>query len=168
MKVTPSAALVLTGGSHVRCKELAIAVEEIPVSRRVHPPALAALLVSVLAGCATTVVPKQLSDSERREQFLHYAGPPVDSVTYLQHYYAWRPLGNLQLVLWSSINDAYLLTVLPPCVGLDFADGINVTSSSSTITRGVDAVRFDHQYCYISQIRQVDYEAMKRAEKAIP
>ena len=126
------------------------------------------LLTGLLGGCATTVVPKQVSDSERREQFLHYAGPPIESVTYLQHYYAWRPLGNLQLVLWTTINDAYLLSVLPPCVGLDFADGISVTSSSNTITRGVDAVRFDHQYCYISQIRHVDYEAMKREVKAIP
>jgi hypothetical protein len=121
------------------------------------------LAASALAACSA--VPKRESAGEHREQFLQYAGPPIESFTYLRRYSAWRPLGDRQLVLWTDRDDAYLLTVLPPCVGLDVADGIGVSSSSHTITRGVDAVTFDHQDCFISQIRHVNYEQMRRATR---
>jgi len=127
---------------------------------------IAASVASVLLGCAATA--KRTTEGGPAEQFLRYAGPPIESFTYLRHYYAWKPLGNLQVALWTDINDAYLLTVLPPCVGLDFARGISVSSTANTITRGVDALKFDQQYCFITQIRHVDYLAMKRELHAIP
>jgi hypothetical protein len=128
---------------------------------------LAGLALTVLAACSTAI-PKRVSVAERREQFLQYAGPPVDTFTYLGRYYAWRPLGKLQLVIWTTINDAYLITVLPPCVGLDFATGIRLTSTGHTVTRGIDAIEFDQQHCFISQIRPVDYLAMKKATHSGP
>jgi Family of unknown function (DUF6491) len=125
-------------------------------------------VATVLGACGTTVWTPRTPAGVRREQYLHYAGPPVDSFTYLRDYYAWTPIGNYQLVLWTTINDAYLITVMPPCVGLDFARGIHLTQTANTVTRGVDKILFQDQICFISQLRPVDYLAMKREVHAGP
>jgi Family of unknown function (DUF6491) len=119
-------------------------------------------LATALGGCSTTVWTPRTPAAERREQYLHYAGPPVDSFTYLTDSYAFTTIGNYQLVLWTTINDAYLITVMPPCVGLDFARGIRLTQTANRVTRGVDKILFQDQICFISQLRPVDYLAMKR------
>jgi hypothetical protein len=130
--------------------------------------ALIGLVLLSIAACGTTVWPRRPSSAQERANFARFAGPPINSFTYLLHYYAWTPLGHRQLVLWTDINDAYLITVLPPCVGLDFAYGVGVTSDAHMVTRGVDAITFDHQYCIISQIRHVNYLAMKRQLHTLP
>lgn len=130
--------------------------------------ALLALALIGLAACAPAAPKRASPPSAETQQFLRFAGPAVDSFTYLRPYYSWKPLGNLQLVVWTDINDAYLITVLPPCVGLDFANGIRVTSASHMVTRGIDAIDFDGQHCFISQIRPVDYLAMKKATHSLP
>ncbi len=124
-------------------------------------------LLSVVA-CGTTVWPKRPSNAEQLAQFQQFAGPPINDFTYLLHYYAWKSLGNYQLVVWTTINDAYLLTVLPPCVGLDFTYDVHLTSAARTVTRGIDAVTFGRQYCIISQIRPVNYLAMKKQLHTVP
>jgi Family of unknown function (DUF6491) len=125
-------------------------------------------VAALLAGCSSTFWTPTTPAPERREQYLHYASAPVESFTYLRDYYAWTPIGNFQLVLWTTINDAYLITVLPPCVGLDFATGIRLTKTANTVTRGVDKIEFQDQTCFISQLRPIDYEAMKREVHAPP
>ncbi|HUN26237.1 MAG TPA: DUF6491 family protein [Steroidobacteraceae bacterium] len=114
-------------------------------------------------GACAHIWPAQPSDAERRADYAKYAGPPLESFTYLRHYYGWQPLGKLQLVVWTDIDDAYLIRVLPPCIGLDFVSGVGFTNQGGLVTRGVDAVTFGRQYCFIAQIRHVDYLAMKKA-----
>ena len=124
-----------------------------------------------LAACATTEGSKPPTinhEGATREQFMQYAGPPVDSFTWLGRYEGWKPLGNQQVVLWTSVNDAYLLTVTAPCVGLDFENGIRLTSTTRTVTRGVDGLLVQGQKCFITQIRPVDYLAMKKNLHTVP
>jgi hypothetical protein len=123
----------------------------------------------LLAACASNPAPPVINhEGATREQFLEYAGPPVDHFTWLGRYYGWKPLGKQQVVMWTSINDAYLLTVTPPCVGLDFESGIRLTSTARTVTRGVDGLLVQGQKCFITEIRPVDYLAMKKALHTIP
>jgi hypothetical protein len=134
-------------------------------------PVLFATAALILAACATTPnssPPVIEHGGATREQFMQYAGPPVDSFTWLARYYGWKPLGNQQVVMWTSINEAYLLTVTPPCVGLDFANGIRLTTTTRTVTRGVDGILVQGQKCFITQIRPVDYAAMKKNLHTIP
>jgi hypothetical protein len=124
-----------------------------------------------LAGCATapsSAPPIVNHGGATREQFLQYAGAPVDSFTWLTRYYDFKPLGNQQVVMWTSINDAYLLTVTPPCVGLDFVNGVRLTTTQRTVTRGVDGLLVQGQKCFITQIRPIDYLAMKKDLHTIP
>jgi hypothetical protein len=121
-------------------------------------PALV-LTVGLMAGCAT---------APTKQTFLQYAGPPIESFTYLGHYNGFRTLGGQDLVIWTTINDAYLIKVLEPCLNLPFANRVDLTSASKTVTRSIDWVVFDRGRCRIDTIQHVDYGAMKKAGLAGP
>jgi Family of unknown function (DUF6491) len=130
----------------------------------------AGLWVSIAAlgltsGCATAALS---SPSPTLQTFLQYAGPPIDSFTYLGHYDGFRTLGGRDLVIWTSINDAYLIRVMAPCIELPFGNAVKLTSSVKTVTRSVDAVLVGGDRCRIESIRHVDYLAMKQAHIAGP
>jgi hypothetical protein len=115
--------------------------------------------VGLMAGCAT---------APTKQTFLQYAGPPIESFTYLGHYNGFRTLGGQDLVIWTTINDAYLIKVLEPCLNLPFANRVDLTSASKTVTRSIDWVVFDRGRCRIDTIQHVDYGAMKKAGLAGP
>ncbi len=131
-------------------------------------PRLMMLLAAcgLLGGFATAAPAK--SEAPTTETFMQYAGPPIDRFTYLGHYSGFRTLGGNDVVIWTDINDAYLIRVLSPCVQLPFADRVELTSTAHTVTRNFDFVIVDHDRCHIDTIRHVDYGAMKRAHLAPP
>ena len=103
-----------------------------------------------------------------RETYLKYAGPPVESFTYLGHYNGFRTLGGQDVVIWTTINDAYLIKVLEPCMNLQFANRVELTSAAHTVTRSIDWVVFDNGRCRIDTMRHINYLAMKKAGIAGP
>jgi hypothetical protein len=80
--------------------------------------AAAAVLVP-LAGCAAGSLPHSSAapsaHDEAFENYLAYAGPPIDHFTWLGRFYSWQPLGKDRLVVFTTPGDAYLLKVWPPC-----------------------------------------------------
>src|SRR6187402_4004089 len=84
-------------------------------------PALAGVVSALLAGCATG--PKL--------DYTDYAGEPVKSF-YMSHFDGWTVVSKNQLVVWTDINKAYLLSVTGYCPDLQFANAIAVTSTGST------------------------------------
>ena len=137
---------------------------------------LAKLAVAVgfvlLASCASTT---HQSDQERRAQYAAYAGPPIQQFTWLGHFDGWEPLGQSDLVVFTTPSDAYLLKVWPPC-DLRFAfngrggETIGVTSTGGTVSARLDSV-IEHSptvgraVCPISEIRKVDYRRMLADER---
>jgi hypothetical protein len=127
------------------------------------------LLVAALLAAGCSGIPRRQRDQEQLDRYLRYAGDPVDHITYLGHYDNWQSVSRYQVVLWTNINDAYLITVRPPCEDLQFAQRIGITQTASTISSRFDAVLVKHWRCQISEIRPIDYLRMKqdqRAEKA--
>ena len=120
------------------------------------------LLTVALLTVACSGIPRRERDQEQLDRYLRYAGPPVDRITYLGHYDNWQSVSRYQIVLWTNINDAYLITVSPPCENLQFAQRIGITHTGSTISSRFDAVLVDHWRCQISEIRPIDYLRMKR------
>jgi hypothetical protein len=124
-----------------------------------HRPRLlsvALLLVSACSGIA-----RRQDGQSQLDRYLQYAGAPVDHFTYLGRYDSWQALSRNQLVVWTSMNDAYLLTVADICPDLQFTQRIGVSSTGGSVSR-LEAVSFDHQRCPISEIRPVDYRKMRR------
>jgi hypothetical protein len=121
-------------------------------------------VVGLMAGCVAP--PPSKADLAAETSFLQYAGPPIESFTYLGRYTEFRTLGNKGLVIWTNYNDAYLIHVLDPCLQLRFANRIGLTSTSKTVNRHFDFVIADHERCRIDTIQHIDYAAMKKARSA--
>lgn len=120
----------------------------------------ATLIVSACAG-----IPKRTTDTEELERFQQYAGAPVSSINYLGRYDGWRPLGRDNLVIWTGVNEAYLLSVVGPCNDLPFASRIAIKSRGPTLSRGDDVIVGRNQRCTITEFRPIDYLKMKQDER---
>jgi hypothetical protein len=69
-------------------------------------------------------------------------------------------------VVWTNINDAYLITVEPPCEDLMFANRIGLTQTAHTVNRRFDFVTTRHWKCMIKEIRPINYLKMKQDARA--
>lgn len=133
---------------------------------RSHFRAASLLLVAaLLASCSG--IPLKQRDAAELNRFESYAGKPVDHFTWLTSYNGWEPIAPHKLVVWTNINDAYLITVFSPCTNLMFANRIGLTSTADTVYAHFDSVRAEGWKCIIKTIQPVDYRRMQReAEKA--
>lgn len=128
-------------------------------------PTLTRMMASVaalalLAGCVAPAPRK--ADVALEASLLKYAGPPIESFTYLGRYNDLRTLGDKAVVLFTTVSDAYLIRVKDPCYGLQVANRVGVTFEQHTVNRNFDNVIVDHLHCRIDTIRHIDYGAMKR------
>jgi hypothetical protein len=121
------------------------------------------ILLALAAFSACSSIPRQERDRIALERYMDYAGPPVDSFSYLGRFTGFQTLGRYQLVVFTGVSEAYLLTVAPPCADLNFATGIGFESSAHTVYRGFDAIRFERERCMITEIRPINYREMKKA-----
>jgi len=128
---------------------------------------LVALLgLSMLAACAG--VRQRDGEPTDRERYLHYAGEPISSFSTIGRIDGWRPLGRNQLVVWTRMNDAYLLTVFPTCQELEFALSIALVSRvDGTVSSGFDHVQVGRDRCRIQEIRPINYRLMKQEEREL-
>jgi hypothetical protein len=119
---------------------------------------LTAVCLSAVAVCALADTPATEAANLARVE--KYVGAPVEGFT-MWNMYKWQGLGPDKLAVWTKINEAYLLTVEQPCIHLQEARGIRVTSQMShQVNRRLDFVNFGSQHCQIIEIRPIDYKAM--------
>jgi hypothetical protein len=131
---------------------------------RIRTPYVAMFAVMLaLAACASPG-PRE-RQAAALERHLQFAGAPVDSFN-LRLMQQWQALGETHVVVYTGVNEAWLLDLDQPCRGIDFAQVISLTSSGSRVYRRFDSVRFDQQFCRIREIRPVDVRAMKAERRA--
>ena len=121
----------------------------------------AIILAGFLASaCATTGGGLERSTGDKAlARYEPYLEEPVDSFTMFRHD-SWEPLNRNQLVLYTTMNDAYLLTVMGPCYELPFAQTVGVTTTGSSVTR-FDSVIVRGNRCPITEIQPIDVHRMK-------
>lgn len=131
------------------------------------------MLVAAALLTACSGIPLRQREAAERNRFEAYAGKPVDHFTWLTHYEGWEPISPNQLVVWTDINRAYLVTVFHPCTDLMFARRIGLSSTADTVYAHFDAVHAEGWRCIINTIQPVDYLRMehdlrkqREAEKA--
>jgi len=119
-----------------------------------------------LAGC--TGIRQRDAEPGALARYLEYAGEPIPSFSTVGRIDAWRPLSRTQLVVWTRLDNAYLLTVNPTCQELEFAMSIALVSRvDGTVSSGFDHVRAGRDRCQIMEIRPIDYRLMKQEERAL-
>lgn len=115
---------------------------------------------ALLASCSG--IPLKKRDAAERARFEAYAGKPIDHFTWLTDYEGWEPISRDQLVIWTDINRAYLITVFRPCTDLMFAQRIGLSSTADTVYAHFDSVHVQGWNCMIKTIQPVDYQRMQR------
>ena len=121
---------------------------------RAAAPALAGVVCAALfVGCATG--PKL--------DYTDYAGEPIKSF-YMNNFDGWTVISKDQVVIWSGMNKAYLLTVTGYCPDLQYANAIAVTSTGNTVDR-FEKVIVGKDRCFINEIRPLDTKQMKEDRK---
>jgi Family of unknown function (DUF6491) len=127
--------------------------------------ALASLALGLLA---QPVLADKKSRADRFEQrralVTEFAGAPRASVSFMRHY-DFEPLGEHTLLLYESINRAYLLEIEDFCPELTSALSIGIDNKTSTLSAKFDSVKVRGRSCRILEIRPVDVKAMKAAQK---
>ncbi|MEY3360130.1 MAG: hypothetical protein RLZZ537_1516 [Pseudomonadota bacterium] len=126
------------------------------------------LLVAAIATTAGAQDRKteRLTKMEQRLEFVtRFASEPKSSVPFARSY-DFEPLGRHTLLLYESMNRAYLVEIEDFCPDLPTAMAIGVENKTSTLNAKFDALRIGGRSCRILQIRPVDVKAMKTAQKA--
>ena len=113
------------------------------------------LAAVTLAGCA----------SSPKLDYREYAGEPIKSF-YMPDYDGWTPVSDNQLVVWTGINKAYLLSVKGYCPDLKFTNAIAVTSTGNTVDK-FEKVIVGRDRCFINEIRPLDTKQMKADRKLL-
>jgi Family of unknown function (DUF6491) len=131
-----------------------------PIARKgANKNVLAAAAVvgaALLAGCATKGPQLDYTD---------YAGEPVKSF-YMNNFDGWTVVSKDQLVVWTGLNKAYLLSITGYCPDLQFANTIAVTSTANTVDK-FEKVIVGRDRCFIQEIRPLDTKLMKEDRKLI-
>lgn len=123
--------------------------------------AVLALAIGGLARADTRETQQQNLD-----KYTPYLGAPVEEFPFWS-LYKWQLVGPLKVVVWSTIKDAYLVTVRSPCSRLEWARGISVTSKQThVVSARFDEVRVDGDRCQIEQIQPIDIERMNHEREA--
>jgi uncharacterized protein DUF6491 len=102
--------------------------------------------------------------AQRYAKYEPYLGEPVNSITALTKD-SWEPISRTQLVLYTTFNTAYLLTVTGDCPELPYTRAVGVTSTTSQITT-LDSVIVRGYRCPIEQIQPIDIRRMKADRNA--
>ena len=84
--------------------------------RRADSRLVAGAFLFMLAACTSGGIPKHEDEAQVRERFAAYTGEPIDRMVWLGHYYSWEPIGENQLVVFTTPSEAYLLKVSGPAV----------------------------------------------------
>lgn len=125
-------------------------------------PLLATLL---LAACA------QQSVREASAQRTHAT---IDYAKYVQRTVPWFRFANLYswdsnqlgyVVVWTTPIQAYRLALVGPCIGLQNAMAIGLTSSDGMVNPQRDAVLAGGDRCPILRIEQLDAKAIRAARE---
>jgi uncharacterized protein DUF6491 len=121
---------------------------------------LAVLTALAVLSIANAGAQTRKTQQENLDRFEKYAGAPVDQFEFWS-LYKWQLVGPEKVVIWPTINDAYLVTVESPCPGLEWAKSIGVTSKQShMVSTRFDFVTYGKGRCEISEIRPIDYKRM--------
>lgn len=121
---------------------------------------LAALVAVVGEARADTPETQQ----KHLDEYAPYLMAPVDEFRFWS-LYKWQLVGPDKVVVWSTIKEAYLLTVEEPCTQLQWTKNIGVTSQAShKVLRRMDAVIAGNDRCRIVQIQPIDYARMQQRD----
>lgn len=126
------------------------------------------LVLPLSSACVTGLAHKD----EGSPNYVDYAGEPVDTARIRGRVDGWRLVSRNQVVIETSVNEAWLLKVWDTCRDLTFANAISLEGSGhlggwfDTVRVADITVLVEDERCQITEIRAVDVKQMKADRKA--
>src|SRR6202008_2744841 len=93
-------------------------------------------LATLLGACSTT--PERTYERDPLDRYDRYAGPPIDRFAYRGTLDGWRAVDRDRVIVWTTPDDAYLLTVDSDCHDLTKVNRLRLTSSCGDFDRTYD------------------------------
>lgn len=124
------------------------------------------LLVLVLAALLASAC-GSLKRNEREPvlaKYEPYIGEPIRGFTSFR-LSSWQSVSRTQLILWTGVNEAYLVTVWDTCPDLQYTETIRVTSTTSEVST-FDQVLVGNDRCQIQHIQPIDVRRMRADREA--
>lgn len=122
--------------------------------------------IALLAGCAHQ--PTQEASARRSNDAINYAQFVQNSVPWFRFtsLYSWSSSQPTYVVVWTTPNRAYRLSLMGACHGLQSSIFIGLTSQGGQVSSGRDAVIVNGQRCPIRRIDRLDMQAINAARAA--
>lgn len=132
-----------------------------------HAKWIPLLFAAVLAACAQQ--PARRSPADHSPAAIDYGKYVQGTVPWFQFnsLYSWDSNQLGSVVVWTSPRQAYLLSLVGPCLGLQNALAIALTSQSGLVNSNRDYVIAGGDHCQIMRIQRLDAKAI-RAARAEP
>ena len=120
---------------------------------------IAALMIAtiLLTACATT----RISNAEREKLYQNFVTEQklenLDRI-HVFRFYGWRELDNKHLILSTSVNKFYFITLRSVCIDLTFSYLIGINNTSSSLMAKFDSIfvpKFPEQKCFIKSIHKL-------------
>ena len=121
-----------------------------------------ALTAVVASGCASGL--SRTRGDQVLARYEPYIGEPIHSFTAFRQQ-SWQPISRNQLILWTNMSNAYLLTISNNCPDLMFSNSVSVSSTASSIST-LDHVNVRGDRCLIQKIQPIDMRAYRRDREA--
>ena len=121
-----------------------------------------ALCALFAGGCASGLSRSQ--GDRLLERYEPYIGEPIRGFTAFRQQ-SWQPVSRNQLILWTTSNDAYLLTITNNCPDLMFSNAVSVSSTVSEIST-LDHVTVRGDRCGIEKIQPIDIRQWRKDRDA--
>lgn len=122
------------------------------------------LAAMMAAACATGSGLERSKGDQILERYDGYIGEPIRGFTAFRQQ-SWQPVSRNQLILWTSINDAYLLTIAGSCPDLMFTNAVSVSSTASEIST-LEQVIVRGDRCPIQKIQPIDVRQWRKDRDA--
>lgn len=113
---------------------------------------------ALVASCATATRQTQYN----RAAYVANAGQPIDRFQWVAGYRRWTAISANQVVVWTRLNRAYLVTAAQPCQNLYFARAIGFTHTGDSVYARSNAVKADGWTCLIKTIQPIDNAGLQR------
>lgn len=123
------------------------------------------LVLALIAGC--TSLQAREGEPTARERYWYYAGDPISSFNYFGRISGFTSLGRDEVVIFTRINEAYLLKTDGSCFSLGTTSTIGLESRFGSSISNFDTLRAGRDVCRITQIRPINYKQMKQDEREL-
>lgn len=125
-------------------------------------------LIAALACSACASSPPH--EDARLALYRAHAGAPVRGFSYLGRFDRWEALGDTAVAVWTRPQEGWLLDLGTPCINLEYAIAIGLTSHAGQVSARIDDVLVEQPGqnipCRIEDIRPLNAEAIRSADQA--